>query len=766
MSWITRRKWMILLVGVLATVMIAAVACGGEEEAKAAPTPDAPALPALAATAMPAEEAAPAAEAMPAATAKPAEEAAPAAEAMPAATAMPAVEVVKPVPTAVPVPPAKVAPPKILRLEDFPATPDILTQLKQTNMHTFVYDGPRPTTFQEAPELAELVKAGKLPKLLDRLPVLADIKYVNPVESIGQYGGIWRRVFKGPVDDQNLERPMADHLIYFDADAITVVPKLAKGWSISDDLTTYTYFLREGLKWSDGAPLTSEDFIFAWEDIALNKEILPQPAGAMNTDPLPIVTAPDKYTIVYQFPEAYGQFLNNSAAVILAGWYTNGIERPGTLWAPKHYLKQFHPAYVGEAKALELAKADGYENWVQNITRKGDPHENVDVPVNIPFMLTSPNTTQLWAMTRNPYYYGVDPEGNQLPYIDGIEAINVEDWEIATLKAIAGEITFHGRGINLDKVPVLLENADRGGYRIIFCPAGGGSENMLYFNQTVDIDEWRNKYLKNVKFRQAMSMALNRQEAIDTLRLGLQPVRNAIPKPTHPYYPGADYETKYAEYDPARANALLDEIGLTEKDGEGYRLDPETGNRLFFSNGMRPDLVPLGELMTGYWDDVGIKVNISVEEYGHWAEKRNSNQHELSMWACCGDDPWGGFQQAMPINNYFAQGILWGKHYVTDGEEGVQGPPDILRLQELFDKGKKLLWADPQRVAWGKEVYQILTDNVWGVSTFTTAGGVFVVDNHFRNIPMGAPASPGWSCGGSGNQTPGHARPSQWFFAQ
>ncbi len=110
----------------------------------------------------------------------------------------------------------------------------------------FHYTGPFPTTFSEAPELAKMVEEGKLPPIIDRLP--EEPLVVPPIERIGQYGGTWKRGFTGPIDRQNIDRIMHDHMVYYDLDGHTLMPHIAKGWDMSEDGTTFTFHLRKGMK--------------------------------------------------------------------------------------------------------------------------------------------------------------------------------------------------------------------------------------------------------------------------------------------------------------------------------------------------------------------------------------------------------------------------------------------------------------------------------------------------------------------------------------
>ena len=144
-----------------------------------------------------------------------------------------------------------------------------------------------PKTFQEAPQLAELVKTGKLPAVAERLG--QDPLVIKPVHDIGKYGGTWRRGFIGPADVFNGFRAgMNDKILYFDYTGTQVVPNLAKGWELSADGRITTIFLRRGMKWSDGHPFTADDFMFWYEDMYQNKDLVPTQSPVMTINFKPV----------------------------------------------------------------------------------------------------------------------------------------------------------------------------------------------------------------------------------------------------------------------------------------------------------------------------------------------------------------------------------------------------------------------------------------------------------------------------------------------
>ncbi len=323
-----------------------------------------------------------------------------------------------------------------------------------------------PTKFHEAPELAELVKQGKLPPVEQRLP--EDLMVIQPVHEIGKYGGIWHRGFTGPGDNENGNRIQAsDRPILVDETGNVPRPSLAKGWKMSDDGKTYTLYLRKGLKWSDGAPFTADDFVFWFEDIYSNKDIVPTPIADMTPEGKPgRIVKVDDYTVNFEFDVPFYLFEELMVGDTLIGGgqaVRQSEKRSYGAYAPAHYLKQYLPKYAGGVdKANAAAKAAGYDNWVAYLHFKKDWTLNPELPVLGPWHTVKPINNPTWVMERNPYYWAVDTEGNQLPYIDGIVMTLAEDLEVLNLRAIAGEYDLQERHVDLGKLPVILDNQEKG----------------------------------------------------------------------------------------------------------------------------------------------------------------------------------------------------------------------------------------------------------------------------------------------------------------
>ncbi len=401
------------------------------------------------------------------------------------------------------------------------------------------------TMYNEAPMLAARVAAGELPNVDERLP--AEPLVQDVVDEIGTYGGTLRRAFLGPSDHNNYTRVVYDALVRHAPDGSEVIPHYAKGWESNDDFTEWTVFLREGMKWSDGEPFTADDIMFWYEHILLNEELQPTVQIWMqNADGSPaLVEKIDEYTVKWTFGQPNTAFLldlanKDGADALIAN----------LAFAPAHYLQDFHPAFADEAELQAKVDESGFETWVELFSVEALPQLSGNRPSLAAWV---PNGTsvsdQVFVIERNPYYFAVDSEGNQLPYIDEVRFNFFADKEGLNLAAVSGEIDMQGRHINMSSYTVLKENEDTGNYRVVTWPSFGGSDAVLIFNQTYDANEELGELFRTKDFRIALSHAIDREAIKELAFFGLGEARQGVPAPFHPYYPGDEVAFKYTELD-------------------------------------------------------------------------------------------------------------------------------------------------------------------------------------------------------------------------
>ena len=619
-----------------------------------------------------------------------------------------------------------------------------------------------PKTFKEAPQLAELVKAGKLPPVQERIG--QDALVVKPLREIGKYGGTWRRAFTGPFDTSNGHRvAQNDKLLYYDYTGTKIVPNIAKSWEVSRDGKTTTILLRRGMRWSDGQPFTADDFVFWFEDVYQNKDLVPTPLSVMTIGGKPIaIRKVDATTVQFVCPEPYYALPTVLASVWGIGHHARFGRSALGGFAPAHYLKQFHPKYVSKEeldRKLSELKVDG---WVTMFKDRNDACRNPDLPVVTPWKTTSPLTTSVWVLERNPYSVWVDTDGNHLPYIDRVRMTLGENLEVINLRAIAGEYDSQARHIDISKLPVLLENQQKGSYRVYLDPSDQGADVGLFCNQSYEKDPEIARWLANREFRIALSHGIDRAQINEAFVLGLGQTTSAAPGERTPYFPGPEYKTLHVAYDIKQANQMLDKLGLTKKDSEGYRLRTDGGGRLRLALTTYLGFLPftrIAEMLTEQWKKIGIRGEVQELERGLATARVLANEHQIyfeTQWGA--DNMFGHPPLLFPSEGQSPLGPLYGTWYSSAGAKGKTPPP---RMRELMEKYRKAFSVpDQERVRLAKEVWKISLDELWLipiVSNSPASQGVRVIKTNMGNIPERL-----WNSAVSDN--PHIAHTETWYF--
>ena len=619
-----------------------------------------------------------------------------------------------------------------------------------------------PKSFKEAPPLAELVKAGKLPPVQERIG--QDPLVVKPLREIGKYGGTWRRGFTGPFDTSNGHRTAQnDKLLYWDYTGTKLVPNIARAWEVSPDGKITTLSLRRGMRWSDGQPFTADDFVFWYQDVYGNKDLVPTPLSVMTIGGKPIaIEKIDAATVRFVSPEPYYALPTVLASVWGIGHHARwGRDALGG-FAPAHYLKQFHPKYVSTDE-LQKKVADGkFDGWVSMFKNRNDACRNPDLPVVTPWKTTSPITTPTWILERNPYSVWVDTDGNQLPYIDRIRMTLGENLEVINLRAIAGEYDSQARHIDISKLPVLIENQQKGGYRVYLDPSDQGADVGLFCNQSYEKDPEIAKWLSRREFRIALSHGIDRGQINETFLLGLGQTGSAAPGDRTLYFPGPEYRTLHTAYDVKLANEMLDKLGLAKKDSEGYRLRTDGGGRLRLSLTTYVGFLPftgIAEMMAEQWKKIGIRGEVQEMERGAATARVRTNEHHIyfeTQWGA--DNIYGHTPLIFPVDGGSPMGPLYGLWYSSAGAKGKTPPA---RMRELMDKYRKSFGVkDAERTKMAKDVWKIALDELWTiplVSNSPASQGVRVIKTNMGNIPGRL-----WNSAVSDN--PHVAHTETWYF--
>ncbi|MBV9251303.1 MAG: ABC transporter substrate-binding protein [Acetobacteraceae bacterium] len=611
--------------------------------------------------------------------------------------------------------------------------------------------------YKEAPALAELVKAGKLPPVENRLPEQPLV--VPVVEKVGEYGGVWRRAFLGPADANNYIRVVYDALFRFSPDGAKIEPKLAAGAQASPDYKGWTLSLRKGARWSDGAAFTADDILFWYKDVLLNKDLTPAlPGWIRNADGSPAkVEKVDDYTIRYTYNEPATLFLTALAN-------QDGGDRTYAAFLPAHYLKKFHPNYVAKDELDRMVQAAGFKTWTELFATRNAPPENPERPTMAAWVPVSRVSDQVFTLRRNPYYIGVDPAGNQLPYVDEVRFTYFADVQALNLAAIAGQFDMQARHIQMTNYPVFKDQERTGKYRVITWPTFGGSDAVVAFNTTYTADPEIGKLMATKDFRIALSYAVNRDQIKESVFLGLGEARQGVPAPWHPYYPGDEWARKYTEYKPDEANKMLDQLGLTRRDAQGIRLLPSGKPATLEISvvpafGAWPDVA---QLVAKDWESVGIKAVVQIRERALHFSMRDANELMTEIW---NEDttgfPFTGNAKFDPRNSpILTLGPLYYRWLTSNGKEGVEPIEPIKRIMQLIDKARTV--GPDKQVKLAQELFRIWADNVFEIGTVgltPMVQGVVVVSGKMHNVPT--TLGNDWPL-----RTPGNARTEQFFYSK
>ncbi len=587
--------------------------------------------------------------------------------------------------------------------------------------------------YSESPLLADRVAAGELPPVEERLP--DEPVVVEPLDAIGVYGG----ELAGPATSPtccgwDVSEMVMQKLFTIDTDLQSIIPNIASGYTVSDDLTQLTVYLREGHKWSDGHPFTSEDFRFWFEDILWDQDVtggIPgewRPGGEK-----PTLEVIDETTVRYTFAIPHPSMIVRMAS--------NPRHRG---FRAAHYFKQFHIKYNPDAD--KLAVDEGFDGWSQMLNARLRPNTNTgttatDTVVGIPtlntFMYVGEDSFGNKNFERNPYFFKVDIAGNQLPYTDGLRRVLVEDLQVQDLRAIAGEYSHFGWG-KLLSVPTYRENEEAGNYRVALVTYNRGNEYSMMFNLTHP-DPVMREIFNDVRFRQAMSVAIDRNEINELIYFGLATPSQSAPTPDSNFYEPwmTDH---FAEYDPDRANALLDEIGLDQRDGEGFRLRPD-GETLFINMQVA---VPeeawgkIAELVVSYWNAVGVKSQLKLIERGLYTELRGTGGHDIAGWGLDIVDI-GEFSGAIgnirPNWGARAGSKEWFDWLNSGGAKGTEPPEDIKELWDLSQLWLQQPYGSDSYLEIGKQFHDMTFRGLYQIGTVQRPPQPLLFKKTLKNTP-------------------------------
>ena len=564
--------------------------------------------------------------------------------------------------------------------------------------------------------LAERVAAGELPPVEDRLPL--EPKLVNEHSAhlldlqVGKYGGICRFGTTSPDLDAELFVACNEPLI--NTPSILgeeFTPNIVKDYRVSDDQKEFTFYLREGLKWSDGQPVTTEDARFAIEDLLFNEEYTSsvpawlRSANNPRGEPLRFEVL-DDFTFKVTFDEPYGGFI---VALAIQNWrgYNEFLK-------PAHYLKPFHKKYADPDELEAMIAEANLETWVQLFSSKDRTNFQlysqaaIGFPSLHPWIITE--MTQEHAIyERNPYYFKVDAAGQQLPYLDGLYSWILANQEMFTMKQIAGEVDYTGRFTVLTKLPLYKEN-EKSGYRVQL-QRDHVTHSDFFLNLTYDDPAWR-KVVRDKRFRQALNMAIDRADILDTVYYGYGEMPTIVP----------------SEFDPAGAEALLDEMGML-KGADGFRTDPD-GNPFvvpFEYSTQDPTFGPAVEIVVENWRAIGINTTSKMIDSQLWGQRNNANELQATvLWSEIPLWYWSGLAP-----NLWAP--LWWRWWNTEGRDGEEPPEEIKTFYEKMSQIVVVPAAEGPAVF--EEAKRMVHDNIWFMPPLENIRQAMIVNAKFGNVP-------------------------------
>jgi peptide/nickel transport system substrate-binding protein len=588
------------------------------------------------------------------------------------------------------------------------------------------------TALEEPPILADKVASGELPPMKDRLPkVPLSSDMLERGRSIGRYGGELRTLVAKARDLRYVTVNGYTRLVSYD-EALNLGPDVLESYTNVGD-RVFTFTLREGHRWSDGQPFTTEDFRYYWEDIANNKELSPSgPPDLFLVDgKLPKVEILDTRQIRYTWEMPNPRFLPGLA-----------MPRPIFIYSPAHYLKKFHARYADKDELAARAAKKKMTSWAALHNKLDDPYEgsNVDMPVLDPWHVVTKSPAQRYVFERNPYFHRVDPDGRQLPYIDRL-LVDVAASGLFAAKANAGEVDLQARGLSMGDIPVLKEGEQAHDYKTLLWPIARGSAFALYPNLTTNDPVWR-KLLRDVRFRRALSLAIDRRTLNNALWFGLGIESNDTVMPGSALY-SEDFRTAWAEYDVPGANRLLDEIGLTQKDLSGIRNLPDGRplEILVEVAGDAADLVDSLQITAEFWLDIGVKLIVKPQDPANLRQRSYAGM--TVMVASQGLDnalPTAVMppSELAPIRQDNPAWPKWGQFYETAGHIGEDiDLPEARQLLTLYEDW--LASSDLTRKAqiWS-EMLRLHAENQFVIGTVTGSIQPVVVSSRLKNVPAKA----------------------------
>ncbi|MDP5239901.1 ABC transporter substrate-binding protein [Uliginosibacterium sp. 31-16] len=608
--------------------------------------------------------------------------------------------------------------------------------------------------FSEAPELAAKVASGDLAPVQRRLPDAPEV--VQAREKNGRYGGTLRTALLATGDENGVLRFIAQGMTRWDEKFDRILPNIAAGWTVNADATEYVFQLRRGMRWSDGAPFTADDVVFAVNDVIGVREVFGAPADRYQAaGQIMRAEKIDPWQVRIRFAAG-----NRMLPEELAGPYGHH-----PVIYPKHYCAQFHAAHNPQADAE--ARAAGFTGWVARFNREcpawGERWSTVAKPTLDPWLVSEPMGRGLAAVVvrRNPYFWQVDQAGRQLPYLDAIQFNLYKDAAAIQAVAVAGDLDLqirHVSGVALraQLAPLVAQ----GRHVMLRLPDVNASAVGLYLNHTTPNEALRMLFA-DVRFKAALSQAIDREAIAKTVFLGEVTPWQVGPPAGHRFY-NQKLAAQHTQFDLAAANRALDALGLAQRDSEGYRLLPD-GKRLSLRaivNNYSNQMVDTLKLIQPAWKTAGIELLIEAQDRVVVANRARANDYDIGV-----DVVSGGIDPTQNPRAYLAQhpadsrqSLPWVLWYNSGGQRGIEPSPAMKRRLLLWDQWKAAK-TDAEADGLFRQILVIAADELEVLGTVSSPAQTGIRASRLHGVPDSMPGAWIWP-------TPNPSLPQQYFMTE
>ncbi|MBP0617382.1 ABC transporter substrate-binding protein [Jiella sp. KSK16Y-1] len=587
-------------------------------------------------------------------------------------------------------------------------------------------DVPEPTS------LAAAVAKGELPPISERLPNVPRVLPVDSACPADELGGTLNMLAGSAKDTRIMPVFGYARLVGYDT-SYKIVPDILESYEVEQG-RIFTFHLRPGMKWSDGVPFTAEDFRYFWEDMAKNPKIAKFgiPPELLADGEEPVVTFPNEYTVRYAWAKPNPGFLAALAAAT-----------PFDIFRPAHYLKKFNPNYTDPKKVEAKVEKSGQRNWVALHFKKdrAQRNDNPDMPTLQPWMLVTKPPAERLIFARNPYFFRVDQEGRQLPYIDEV-ALTIANSGLIPAKVANGESDLQAAYLSFANYPFLKRGEKRSNYEVRRWKSGKGAHVALFPNLNAKDPVWR-KLLQTADFRRALSLAINRKDINQAIFYGLaEPGGNTV-LPGSPFF-DPKLRSMWSTYEPDRANEMLDALGLKRSTPGGLRLLPDGREMRIVveTAGESREQSDVLQLVRDDWRKIGIDLLIRESQREIFRNRVKSGATLISVWtgldnglATPDTDPGEIVPSTAEQLEWPGYG-MWVETHGTGGEklEETQDLAPLRRLIALRDAWKATLDTDEKTRIW-REALRIFADQVFTIGIVSSVDQIVVVSNKLENVP-------------------------------